>query len=329
MEYIITTKERKVATLENYISVPKLFLALPFFTPKNSASTESHIKVKEFGELRDIKLRSVNLSVIRDFEVFLFLMKKAYRKKSNTFEFDNSEIFKLLKIKPNHRDSFMKDVYINLIEEKLSSIDVSYTKKEDLFTRGNGSQLLSKRIGFKFIEWREVDKKTTKIRLSKEFIEFFNELEYLYDIPLEILDLLSNEYQRILYILYICNRKNATNFFTVEDLRKRFNVSKTTPDKTVVMNIRKANDALLFMELITKYEEVKETVVKNGKKVTKKNGKTVTFKVDYTYKTLYTELAKKRAIAALKIPAFKKIKETKIVEKNDQPLIDKGDEEWT
>lgn len=298
MEYIIITKERKVATLENYISVPKLFLALPFFTPKNSASTESHIKVKEFGELRDIKLKSVNLSVIRDFEVFLFLMKKAYRKKSNTFEFDNSEIFKLLKIKSNHRDSFIKDVYKGLIEDKLSSIDVSYTKKEDLIT---------KRIGFKFIEWREVDKKTTKIRLSKEFIEFFNELEYLYDIPLEILDLLSNEYQRILYILYICNRKNATNFFTVEDLRKRFNVSTKTLDKTFVMNIRKANDALLFLEVITKYEEVKETVVKNGKKVTKKNGKTLTFKVDYTYKTLYTELAKKRAIAAMALKPLKKV----------------------
>ncbi len=298
MEYIITTKERKVATLESYISVPKLFLALPFFTPKNSASTESHIKVKEFGELRDIKLKSVNLSVIRDFEVFLFLMKKAYRKKSNTFEFDNSEIFKLLKIKSNHRDSFIKDVYINLIEEKLSSIDVSYTKKEDL---------LSKRTGFKFIEFREVDKKTTKIRLSKEFIEFFNELEYLYDIPLEILDLLSNEYQRILYILYICNRKNATNFFTVEELRKRFNISKKTPEKTFVMNIRKANDALIFLEMITKYEEVKETVVKDGKKVTKKNGKTLTFKVDYTYKTLYTELAKKRAIAAMALKPLKKV----------------------
>jgi hypothetical protein len=320
MEYIITTKEKKVATLERYISVPKLFLALPFFTPKNSASTEKYTEVAKFGELRKIRLRSVNLSVIRDFEVFLFLMKKAYLKKSNTFEFDNAEIFELLKIKPNHRDSFMKEVYINLIEEKLSSIDVSYTKREDL---------LNQRIGFKFIEYRQVNKKTTKIRLSKEFIEFFNELEYLYDIPLDFLDLLKNEYQRILYILYVCNRKNETNFFTLEDLRKRFNVSETTLDKTVSMNIRKANDALLELGIITKYEEVKETVTVKGKTRTKKNGKTVTFKVDYTYKTLYTELAKKRAIAALKLPAFKKIKEPKIVEKNDQPLIDKGDEEWT
>lgn len=319
MEYIITTKERKVATLESYISVPKLFLALPFFTPKNSASTESHIEVKEFGELRKIKLKSVNLSVIRDFEVFLFLMKKAYRKKSNVFEFDNSEIFKLLKIKPNHRDSFIKDVYINLIEEKLSSIDVSYTKKEDL---------LNKRTGFKFIEFREVDKKTTKIRLSKEFIEFFNELEYLYDIPLEILDLLSNEYQRILYILYICNRKNATNVFTVEDLRKRFNVSKKTPDKTFVMNIRKANDALMFLELITKYEEVKEKVVKNGKEIIKKNGKTVTFKVDYTYKTLYTELAKKRAIAAMKLKSFKKVDFTTLGQEEEKPVTQTEDDHF-
>ena len=125
MEYIITTKKRKVATLENYISVPKLFLALPFFTPKNSTSTESIIKVEKFGELKDIKMKSVNLLVIRDFEVFLFLMKKAYLKKSNTFKFDNTEIYKLLNIEANHRDSFIKDVFINMIEEKLSSIDIS------------------------------------------------------------------------------------------------------------------------------------------------------------------------------------------------------------
>lgn len=315
MEYIITTKKRKVATLENYISVPKLFLALPFFTPKNSTSTESIIKVEKFGELKDIKMKSVNLSVIRDFEVFLFLMKKAYLKKSNTFKFDNDEIYKLLNIEANHRDSFIKDVFINMIEEKLSSIDISYTKNE------NG---ISTRAGFKFIEYRQVDKKTTSIRLSKEFIEFFNELEYLYDIPLEILALLRNEYQRILYILYVCNRKNATNFFTVEDLRKRFNVSNKMLDKTFVMNIRKANDSLLALGLITKYEEDKE----GGKK----NGKTTTFKVDYTYKTLYTDLGKKKATAAKNLDAFKKqikIKKPKIAEEAEQPKItDDGDEEW-
>lgn len=313
MEYIINTKEKKVATLERYISVPKLFLALPFFTPKNSAATEKYIEVAKFSDLKNIKLRSVNLSVIRDFEVFLFLMKKAYQKKSNTFEFDNLEIFKLLKIKPNHRDSFIKDVYINLIEEKLSSIDVSYTKKEDA---------LNKRFGFKFIEYRAVDKKTTKIRLSKEFIEFFNELEYLYDIPLDILDLLSNEYQRILYILYVCNRKNATNFFTVEELKKRFNVSSKTPDKTFVMNIRKANNSLFELGLITKFEEEKE----DGKK----NGRTVTFKVDYTYKTLYTDLKKKRAAAALNLDAFKKPVKVKVKKEEETPkTTNYEDPEWT
>lgn len=316
MEYIITEKKRKIATLETYISVPKLFLALPFFTPKNSASTESHIEVKEFEELRKIKFKSVNLSVIRDFEIFLFLMKKAYLKKSNTFEFDNAEIFKLLNISPNHRDSFIKDVYTNLIEEKLSSIDVSYSKKEDG---------LSNRYGFKFIEFRKVNKKTTTIRLSKEFIDFFNELEYLYDIPKDILKLLKSEYQRILYIMYICNRKNATNHFGVADLRKRFNVSTKTLDKTFVMRIRQANDALLELGLITKYEEVKEP----GKIA----GKTLTFKVDYTYKTLYTDLGKKKAVAAKNLDAFKKpikVNKPKIVEETEQPkLTDEGDEEWT
>lgn len=314
MEYIITEKKRKIATLETYVSVPKLFLALPFFTPKNSTSTESHIEVKEFGELRKIKLKSVNLSVIRDFEIFLFLMKKAYSKKSNTFEFDNAEIFKLLNISPNHRDSFVKDVYTNLIEEKLSSIDVSYDKKE------NG---INNRYGFKFIEFRKVNKKTTSIRLSKEFIEFFNELEYLYDIPKNILKLLRSEYQRILYIMYVCNRKNTTNHFTVEDLRKRFNVSNKTLDKTFVMHIRKANDALLDLGLITKYEEVKEP----GKTL----GKTLTFKVDYTYKTLYTDLGKKKAVAAKNLDAFKrpiKIKKPKIMEEKKQ-ITDDGDAEWT
>lgn len=314
MEYIITEKKRKIATLETYVSVPKLFLALPFFTPKNSTSTESHIEVKEFGDLRKIKLKSVNLSVIRDFEIFLFLMKKAYSKKSNTFEFDNAEIFKLLNISPNHRDSFVKDVYTNLIEEKLSSIDVSYDKKE------NG---INNRYGFKFIEFRKVNKKTTSIRLSKEFIEFFNELEYLYDIPKNILKLLRSEYQRILYIMYVCNRKNTTNHFTVEDLRKRFNVSNKTLDKTFVMHIRKANDALLDLGLITKYEEVKEPG--------KTSGKTLTFKVDYTYKTLYTDLGKKKAVAAKNLDAFKrpiKIKKPKIMEENKK-ITDDGDAEWT
>lgn len=315
MDYIITTKKRKVATLENYISVPKLFLALPFFTPKNSTSTQSIITVEKFGDLKDIKMKSVNLSVIRDFEVFLFLMKKAYLKKSNTFQFDNTEIYKLLKIEANHRDSFMKDVFINMIEEKLSSIDISYTKNE------SG---ISTRSGFKFIEYRQVDKKTTSIRLSKEFIEFFNELEYLYDIPLEILALLRNEYQRILYILYVCNRKNSTNFFTVEDLRKRFNVSNKMLDKTFVMNIRKANNSLLALGLITKYEEDKE----GGKK----NGKTAKFKVDYTYKTLYTEFGKKKAAAAKNLDAFNKpIKVKKLTVNKQEALteqINNEDQEW-
>lgn len=310
MEYIITTKTKKVATLERYISVPKLFLALPFFTPKNTVSSEKYIEVAKFGELRKIKLRSVNLSVIRDFAVFLFLMKKAYQKKSNAFEFDNTEIFSLLKIKPNHRDSFIKDVYINLIEEKLSSIDVSYTKKDDA---------LNRRFGFKFIEFRAVDKKTTKIRLSKEFIEFFNELEYLYDVPMDILDLLTNEYQRILYIMYVCNRRNATNFFTVEDLKKRFNVSSKSAEKSFVMYLRKANASLLELGLITKFEEVKE----DGKK----NGKTVTFKVDYTYTSLYTNLAAKKAAAALNLDAFKK--PIKIKKEEPKSPTNYEDPEWT
>ncbi|HIE4835781.1 hypothetical protein ABZQ92_18545 [Pseudomonas aeruginosa] len=310
MEYIITTKTKKVATLERYISVPKLFLALPFFTPKNTVSSEKYIEVAKFGELRKIKLRSVNLSVIRDFAVFLFLMKKAYQKKSNTFEFDNTEIFSLLKIKPNHRDSFIKDVYINLIEEKLSSIDVSYTKKDDA---------LNRRFGFKFIEFRAVDKKTTKIRLSKEFIEFFNELEYLYDVPMDILDLLTNEYQRILYIMYVCNRRNATNFFTVEELKKRFNVSSKSAEKSFVMYLRKANASLLDLGLITKFEEVKE----DGKK----NGKTVTFKVDYTYTSLYTNLAAKKAAAALNLDAFKK--PIKIKKEELKSPTNYEDPEWT
>ncbi|HEJ3592749.1 RepB family plasmid replication initiator protein [Pseudomonas fulva] len=313
MEYIITTKTKKVATLERYISVPKLFLALPFFTPKNTVSSEKYIEVAKFGELRKIKLRSVNLSVIRDFAVFLFLMKKAYQKKSNTFEFDNTEIFSLLKIKPNHRDSFIKDVYINLIEEKLSSIDVSYTKKDDA---------LNRRFGFKFIEFRAVDKKTTKIRLSKEFIEFFNELEYLYDVPMDILDLLTNEYQRILYIMYVCNRRNATNFFTVEELKKRFNVSSKSAEKSFVMYLRKANASLLELGLITKFEEVKE----DGKK----NGKTVTFKVDYTYTSLYTNLAAKKAAAALNLDAFKKPVKVKVKKEEETPkTTNYEDPEWT
>ena len=311
MEYIITRKERKIASLEHYISLPKIFLALPFFTPKNTTSQESHITVAKFGELKDIKLKSVNLSVITDFEVFLFLMKKAYEKKSNTFEFDNAEIYEYLKIKNNHRDSFFKNTYLNLIEEKLSSIDVSYTKNEDKEKQ---------RYGFKFIEFRKVSKKKTSIRLSKEFIDFFNELEDLYDISRKVLNLLSNEYQRILYILYICNRRNKTNYFSVDDLRKRFAATEKMPNKLFVMKIRDANKALLDLGLITGFEEDKAGIA---------NGPTIRFLVDYTYKTLYTDIGEKKAIAALKLPAFKKIKEPKIVEEVEQPkLTDDGDAEW-
>ena len=81
MEYIINTKEKKVATLERYISVPKLFLALPFFTPKNSAANEKYIEVAKFSDLKNIKLRSVNLSVIRDFEVFFVFNEEGISKK--------------------------------------------------------------------------------------------------------------------------------------------------------------------------------------------------------------------------------------------------------
>ena len=94
------------------------------------------------------------------------------------------------------------------------------------------------------------------------------------------------------------------------------------------MNIRKANDALMFLELITKYEEVKEKVVKNGKEIIKKNGKTVTFKVDYTYKTLYTELAKKRAIAAMKLKSFKKVDFTTLGQEEEKPVAQTEDDHF-
>ncbi|WP_136477736.1 replication initiation protein [Pseudomonas sp. DG56-2] len=312
MEYIITRKERRIASLEHFISLPKIFLALPFFTPKNTTSQESHITVAKFGELKDIKLKSVNLSVITDFEVFLFLMKKAYEKKSNTFEFDNFEIYDYLKIKSNHRDTFFKSVYLNLVEEKLSSIDVSYSKKNDAETS---------RYGFKFIEYRKVSKKKTSVRLSKEFIEFFNGLEDLYEISRRVLNLLSNEYQRILYILYICNRRNTTNYFSVDDLRKRFSVTEKMPNKTFVMKIRDANKALQALGFISGFKEDK------GEKA---NGPTIRFLVDYTYKTLYSDFGKKRAAAELNLSAFNSTKKIKILEAENLPkkIINTGDDEW-
>ena len=103
-----------------------------------------------------------------------------------------------------------------------------------------------------------------------------------------MLSLLTNEYQRILYVLYVCNRRNKTNYFSVDMLKERFRISDKMPCKTFIMKIRKANEALHEMGLIEGFTEDKTNRV------------TTRFLVDYSYKSLYKDYKEKKAISEKK-----------------------------
>jgi hypothetical protein len=176
-------------------------------------------------------------------------------------------------VKTSHRS-----MYFSIFKQsirKLNKINIEYEEETE-----DGTKM----VFLNFITG-ELTKKGGKIEVSKRFIEFFGSLKELYEIDTKMLSLLTNEYQRILYVLYVCNRRNKTNYFSIKMLKERFRISDKMPDKTFIMKIRKANEALQEMGLIEGFNEEKA------------NRATTRFLVDYSYNSLYKDFKEKKEIA--------------------------------
>ena len=278
MKYSLKTKERKVFALSTFVSVPKAFLALPLFNVFNqSEEVADKITIPKYQNMRDIVMNSTSLTMFNDFEFFLFILRKVINSNSTEIEFATKELMDDLKIANNQRPNYLRIFQASMI--KLGQINVSYKEIRD-------DKIVA--VVFSFIEG-ELEKDKCKISVSKRFIEFFGSLKELYEIDPRILSKLTNEYQRMLYVLYVCNRRNDVNYFSVEMLKQRFRInSEKMPDKTFVMKIRKANVALQKMGFIEGFTETK-------KEPEKLRSQTVRFNVSYSYKTLYRKDKKKDA----------------------------------
>ncbi|HEJ6524390.1 RepB family plasmid replication initiator protein [Pseudomonas aeruginosa] len=275
MKYILKEngKEKEVFKLKGYVSVPRIFLALPLFNTINAHKEPRGFEIAKNHNAKNIHIASTSLTIFNDFEVFLFILRKVYSSKSNEFEFTLDEIMNDFDVKTSHRT-----MYFSIFKQsirKLNKINIEYEEETEEGT---------KTVFLNFITG-ELTKKGGKIEVSKRFIEFFGSLKELYEIDTKMLSLLTNEYQRILYVLYVCNRRNKTNYFSVEMLKERFRISDKMPDKTFVMKIRKANEALQEMGLIEGFNEEKA------------NRATTRFLVDYSYNSLYKNFKEKKEIA--------------------------------
>ncbi|EEJ3186306.1 replication initiation protein [Salmonella enterica subsp. enterica] len=259
MNYEIIKKERKIYTLDEFVSVPKVFLALPFFNTKRAADQFNDIQIGKFQDMKNIKLKALNMSIFNDFEYFLFIYKTMLKTRSKVIEFDNNEMLDKLQVAKNHRTTYFND-YFNSIE-KMSTMIFQYEQDKA-------------RKGFSFFTSYSVDRKKSRFEFSDQFVSFFNDLRELYEIDFRVLSKLKTEYQRILYVLYVCNRMNKINVFSIEMLKQRFLVDKTE-DKKFIFNVRKANEELKLLGLISSFEEEKE------------GRKTTAFKIEYNYKKLY------------------------------------------
>lgn len=302
MKYEIKSKSRKIHTLDNFVSVPKVFLALPFFNTKRAVQeTYDTIKIPKFQNMTDICLNSLNMSIFNDFDYFLYIYKKMIKARSRSIEFDNNEMFRELGVKTEHRSMYYKD-YCNSIF-KLKTINFNFTKDKA-------------QIGFVFFSDSNITRQKTKLVFSEGFVNFFNDLRELYEIDFDILRDLKNEYQRILYILYVCNRMNKINVFSMDFLKERFQLdSLKMPEKTFAFKIRKANKELVDMKLIDGFKEVKES--------DKKNAKTISYRVEYSYAKLYR---RKKDLSGFKDGKPFDVKPEKEEEKEDQPTVE--DEEF-
>lgn len=309
---------RKVRSLKTFTSVPRLFLILPLFNIINgSENRDEPIIVPKHQNTRNIEIKNAQLTIENDFDVFLFILRKVFRSNSTSIEFSTSEMMDELNIEKVSRAQYLK-TFIKSVK-RLSNIHVEYEEKV------NGEW---QHTFFNFIEGRLTKSKGT-IEVSKFFIEFFGNLKELYEINPEILGVL-NKYQRILYVLYVCNRMSTTNYFSVDRLKERFNInSDKMPDKQFIKKIRDTNKDLQDLGLIIGFKEIK-ALDKEGKNDNPRQP-TVQFDVDYTYKTLYPKISKLRELSAL-IKGFKDTKSVDIEEPKEEPKqikTDDGDEEWT
>lgn len=275
MKYILKEngKEKEVFKLKGYVSVPRIFLALPLFNTINAHKEPKGFEIAKNHNARNIHIASTSLTIFNDFEVFLFILRKVYSSKSNEFEFTLDEIMNDFDVKTSHRS-----MYFSIFKQsirKLNKINIEYEEETEDGT---------KTVFLNFITG-EMTKKGGKIEVSKRFIDFFGSLKELYEIDTKMLSLLTNEYQRILYVLYVCNRRNKTNYFSIEMLKERFRISDKMPSKTFAMKIRKANAALQEMGLIEGFIEEKA------------NRATTRFLVDYSYNSLYKDFKEKKVIA--------------------------------
>lgn len=265
----IIAKERKTHTLPHYTSVPKAFLSLPIFNTTKTESVLKEIQIKNYSKsVRNVEINIAKLTVFSDLELFLFLLRKAVKCGSNRFDFSTSEMMDELGIDANQRPTYFKIFCLSM--KNLSKLNIAYELKED------GEW---KNVVFSFINGK-LGKNKCSVEISALFIEFFNDLKELYDINIEVLKELKGEYQRILYLLYICNRMNKVNKFSVDFLKERFQLSHLKMDeKKFVYKIREANRELQAMKLIEGFSEAKES--------DKYNAKTTAFNVCYSYVSLY------------------------------------------
>ena len=302
-------KPRRVRALTTFVSVPRLFLVLPLFNIINGSESFSEtITVDKHQNARNIEFTNAQLTIDNDFDIFLFILRKVLNSKSTSIEFTTAEMMNELKIDKVNRAQYLK-TFIKSVE-RLSKIHVKYEE----YVNGEWE-----RNFFSFIDGKLTKTKGT-IEVSKFFIEFFGSLKELYELNPEILSVLS-KYQRILYVLYVCNRMSTTNHFSVDMLKDRFNInSEKMPDKTFIKNIRDTNKELQVLGLISGFKEIKE-IDDNGKKDNPRKP-TVQFDVDYAYKTLYPKIQDLRDAAAILSAEKEKQKAEKAKQKAEKKALE-------
>ncbi|HHM8948442.1 TPA: hypothetical protein ACRNDK_002654 [Pseudomonas aeruginosa] len=261
----ISAKERNTHSLPDFISVPKPFLSLPIFNTTKTESVLKEIRIEKYSKtIRNVEINIAKMTVFSDLELFLFLLRKAIRCNSNCFEFSTNEMMNELEIESNQRPSYFKVFSTSM--KNLSKLHVSFEIKESEEW---------KNVFFSFVSGK-LSKSSTRVEISSFFIEYFNDLMHLYEIDKGVLKNIKSEYQRIMYLLYVCNRKNKINRFHIDFLKDRFQFNDLKmEDKKFIYKIRQANKELQSVGLISSFKEVKD------------GRKTIAFDVEYTYSSLY------------------------------------------
>ncbi|MNN33013.1 hypothetical protein D3C81_1467500 [compost metagenome] len=254
------------------MKVPKSFLVTPFFNSVRSGDSYNKVKIAKYFQYKDLEFTSESLSIFNDFDVFLFIVTETVKQKSNVIEFWFDDLADFLGIEPNHKDTYFKR-YCETIS-KLEQIHVAFF-------------LDNVRYSLRFLELSPAQDKAKKLQLKvdQNYLNFFESVNELYGVQRKTIKSLKSDYQRILYLMYVTNRANAENHFSVDLLKFRFQVPDTMAERKFVYNIRKANEALKTKGLIEDFSEVK------------KGGKTVSFKVKYTYANLHPKKDKKTDIS--------------------------------